>query len=217
MLSIDRAGSLAALLCAATYVFGFAYLLAVLMPGGFDPAGTDAVETLASLTAAAGGVRLWYFVIYIVNALALAVLATAIAERITRASPGFGRLTFAFGIVWTTLILGAGMVMSVGLARVLPMAEAGDPAALLLWQVVELVENGLGGGNELAGGAWALAIGFATIRTGALPRLFGWVSVVIGLAGFSTLIAPIAEIGGSIFGLGYILWFVWVGVALLRR
>ncbi|WP_018302573.1 DUF4386 family protein [Wenxinia marina] len=216
MTDLHRAGGLAALVCAATYIFGFAFLFAVLLPAGFGIDGAEAEATLAAIAGARGAVTLWYFVIYVVNALALAILAAALAERIAIASPALGRLTFGFGIVWTVLVLGAGMVMNVGLGRVLPLHEAGDPAALELWRVVDLVENGLGGGNEIAGGAWALALGIAGLVTGRLPKALCWGGLVIGASGLLTVLPGIGEVPGAVFGLGYIVWFLGAGVVLLR-
>ncbi|HKL70166.1 hypothetical protein [Salibaculum sp.] len=215
-MTIDRIGAVAAIICGATYVFGFAFLLAVLVPGGFEPGGGEAAETLAAIAANRTGVTLWYFVIYIVNALFLAALAAALAERIGRASPGLGRLTLAFGLMWSTLVLGAGMVMNVGLSRVLPLVDAGDAGAMPLWRVVELIENGLGGGNEIAGGAWALVLALTGLATATLPRLLCWFGLVIGVAGLLTALPILSETVGAVFGLGYIVWFFWVGGVLFR-
>ncbi len=214
---MQRTGGIAALICGATYVFGFALLLAVLLPAGFGVGGQSPADSLAVVAENRTLVQLWYFVIYIVNAVFLAILASALAGRIAVTHDSFGRLTLTFGTIWATLVLGAGMVMNVGLSRVLPAYDADPAAALPLWEVVDLVENGLGGGNEIAGGVWVLTLGIAGLLSGALPRLLSILSLVIGAAGLSTVIAPLAEIGGSIFGLGFILWFFWTGALLLMR
>ncbi len=218
MRDLRRLGAAAALVCGATYVFGFAVLVGVLLPAGFGAEGADAEAALAVVADNRGMVRLWYVVIYIVNAVALAVLVAALAERIAAAGQGaLGRLTRTFGTVWATLVLGAGMVMNVGLSQALPLWDAGDPDAVLLWQVADLVENGLGGGNEIAGGAWALALGIAGLASGALSRPLSVLSVVVGGAGLATLLPGAAGAGGAVFGLGFILWFFWTGAELALR
>ena len=214
---MQRTGGIAALICGATYVFGFALLLAVLLPAGFGVGGQSPAESLSAVAENRVLVQLWYFVIYIVNAIFLAVLASALAGRIAVTHASLGRLTLTFGTIWATLVLGAGMVMNVGLSRVLPAYDTDPAAALPLWEVVDLVENGLGGGNEIAGGVWVLTLGIAGLVSGALPRVLSILSLVIGVAGLSTVIAPLAEVGGSIFGLGFILWFFWTGAVLLIR
>jgi len=40
--------------------------------------------------------------------------------------------------------------------------------------------------------------------------------VKIGLAGILTVVPPLGEMGGISFGLGFILWFVWASIDLLR-
>ncbi len=215
MTDLSKFGGIAAWVCGATYVFGFALLVGLLLPAGF---GADDIDAEAALTAVADNrslVGLWYFVIYVVNAVFLAFVAVALSEHFRLSGAvGLSRLSLATGTIWATLVLGAGMVMNVGLGRVLPLYDAGSPDALLLWQVVVLVDNGLGGGNDIAGGVWAVVAGIAGLRTGALSRALSILSLVIGISGLLTVIPGLADIFGSIFGLGFIVWFFWVGAAL---
>lgn len=217
MTDIDRFGGAAALVCGLTYVFGFTLLVGLLMPAGFGADGMGADAALAAVADNRGLVQLWYFVIYVVNAVFLVIVAVALAELFRRfGAEGLGRLSLATGTIWATLVLGAGMVMNVGLGRVLPLYDAGSPDALILWQVVDLVENGLGGGNEIAGGVWAIVAGLAGLKTAALSRPLSILSLIIGVSGLLTVIPGLAEIFGSIFGLGFIGWFFWIGFALYR-
>ncbi|AHM05921.1 hypothetical protein roselon_03682 [Roseibacterium elongatum DSM 19469] len=60
--------------------------------------------------------------------------------------PDAAALTGAIGLIWATLVLGAGMIANVAVERTL--AVAADPeAAAALWQTLHAVELGLGGGN----------------------------------------------------------------------
>jgi hypothetical protein len=215
-MSIARLGGFAALVCAATYIFGFTFLLTALSGSGLADGDVEAGRMVAYLADNAAMTRLWYFVIYVVNAVFLAVLTVALAERIGAHSGAAGRLVLSFGLIWATLVLGAGMAMSVGIPRVVALYGTDPKEALGLWRIAEMIEAALGGGNEIAGGVWALAIGFAVLSTGAMGRAFAVVSIAIGAAGLLTVLPPLAEIAGSAFGLGYIAWFVWAGVVLLR-
>ena len=132
-----------------------------------------------------------------------------------RPRPGLAEISRSFGLIWATLVIGAGMMANVGLAKVLGLYANDPAAAAALWEIVELVENGIGGGNEVVGGAWAVAIGLAALA-GALPRVFGVFSMIVGIAGLLTVLPPLSEVGGAIFGLGYIAWFIWVGIILIR-
>lgn len=210
-MTMDRWGSVAALLAAATYLVGFA-LLVTLIPS-FNTADPSAmVDFLAQNH---GLMFAWNLTIYVVNAIALVVLAVALSERFRAHSPGLAQLALAFGVLWATLVLGAGMVANVGLAEVVRLHATSPEQAGELWHIVHLIENGLGGGNEIAGGVWALVLGLAGIVTTRLPRLLSGFGLIIGLAGVLTVVPSFSEIGGALFGLGYIAWFIWAGIALL--
>ena len=71
-MTLQRTGGLAALVCAATYLFGFAFLVTVLAPLGFGTGDTDASTVVAFIDAQPGLMIVWNTVIYILNAFALA-------------------------------------------------------------------------------------------------------------------------------------------------
>lgn len=216
MREMKRFGAAAALICALTYVYGFALMLTVLAPSGIGAEQSDPAVTAALFAAHHALVSSWYLAIYVVNGLALAVLAVALWDRFRPYMPGLAQAALTIGALWATLVVGAGMVANVGIAAVVDIHAADPAGAAQLWRVVEVIENGLGGGNEIAGGVWALLIGAAVLKTGLMGRAFGWASLAIGTAGLSTVLPTLAPVTGAVFGLGYIVWFAWVGVALLR-
>lgn len=80
------------------------------------------------------------------SALAFVVLVVALQRQISPVMPDAAALTGAIGLIWATLVLGAGMIANVAVERTL--AVAADPeAAAALWQTLHAVELGLGGGN----------------------------------------------------------------------
>jgi hypothetical protein len=216
MRDLKRFGAAAALLCALTYVYGFALMLTVLAPSGIGTEHPDPATTATFFAAHHGLVSSWYLAIYVVNGLALAVLAVALWDRFRPYLPGLAQVALTIGALWATLVVGAGMVANVGIATVVELHSTDPAEAARLWRVVEMVENGLGGGNEIAGGVWAVLIGVAVLKTGLMARAFGWLSLAIGAAGLSTVLPALAPVTGAVFGLGYIAWFAWAGVALLR-
>lgn len=157
----------------------------------------------------------WNTVIYVVNALALIVLVTALRQGIAVARPDAAALTGAIGLIWATLVLGAGMIANVAVERT--HALAADPeAAASLWLTLHAVELGLGGGNEIAGGAWILAVSVAALACGLFGRVTAGIGALSGMAGLLTILPPLGEVSGAVIGLGAIVWFVAGGVALLR-
>lgn len=210
-------GAAAALLDAATYIFGFVLLVTALAGSGYGSDGAEPEAVVAFLVGHEGLMILWNLTIYVVNGLALALLAVALHARFRLVIPGLAQSALTFGALWATLVVGAGMVANVGLSASVDL-YATDPAeAVRMWEILHLVENGFGGGNEIAGGIWALIVGAAALRSGLLPKGLGAFSLVIGLAGLATVIPTLRDNAGALFGLGYIVWFVWVGLVLARR
>ncbi len=85
-----------------------------------------------------------------------------------------------------------------------------------MWSALDSVQNGLGGGNEIAGGVWVLLVSWAALRTAVLPRALNYLGLTAGAAGLITVI-PALEAVGAVFGIGLIIWFAWVGVVLLKE
>ena len=214
-MTLRKAGGLAALTCAASYVFGFALLVTVLAPLGFGTNKIDSAAVAAFIAERPGVLIAWNTVIYVVNALALVVLVVTLRQQIARSRPDAAAVTGAIGLVWATLVLGAGMIANVAVERT--HALAADPlAAASLWQTLHAVELGLGGGNEIAGGAWLLAVSLAARASGILGRVTTGIGAFSGFAGLATILPPLGEIAGAVFGLGAIAWFVAAGLVLLR-
>lgn len=214
-MSLRFAGGLAALTCAATYLVGFALLTTVLAPLGYGTDSIDAMAVARFIAEQPGLLIIWNSTIYIANALALIVLCVALRQEIGRASPDAAALTGAFGLVWAMLVLAAGMIANVAIERT--HALAADPeAAAALWKILQAVELGLGGGNEIAGGVWILAVGLAGHRSGMFGPVLATIATVTGLAGLVTLVPQAGEIAGAVFGLGAMIWFVGMSATLLR-
>ena len=216
MSTLQKWGVLSAFMGAATYIFGFALLATMLAPSGYGMDDADPAKIVAFIVDNQGLMSLWNLAIYVVNGAFLVVLAIVFADRFKPHAPALAQASMTFGAIWATLIIGAGMVANVGNAAVATRYGANPQDAVLMWEIFYNVEIGLGGGNEIVGGIWALVLGTAMLKTGLMPRLLAWFSLVIGVAGLSTIIPFAGDVGGAVFGLGYILWFIWVGVSFLR-
>ena len=215
MTGYRTAGAIGGLVCAATYLFGIAIMVAVLVPAGFDTPLSTSEELLAFLNAQQLTLSIWYLVIYVLNAVALAALVIALRALLHPHAPVLSDLSLGFGLIWATLVMGAGMIANVGLAETLSHTGSSEQAAQL-WRMITTIENGLGGGNEIAGSVWVITVGLAAWGSGILPRFLSTFGFVIGGCGLLTILPPL-EAFGMVFGLGFILWFAWVGVVLIRR
>ncbi len=215
-MTLTRIGGIAALTCAATYLFGFALLLTILAPLGFGTGDIDIAAVVAFIHERPGVMILWNTTIYIVNALALTVLVVALARWLARHTPDWAAVAQALGLIWATLVLGAGMLANVAVERAALLYPTNPATAAEVWTTLHAVELGLGGGNEIAGGAWITIVSLAGLAARALGRITIGLGLLSGLCGLLTLFPPLGDTAGAVFGLGAIAWFIAVGVALLR-
>lgn len=214
-MTLARTGGLAALTCAATYLFGFALLVTLLAPLGYGTKDIDPAAVVAFDAARPGILTAWNTVIYVVNALALVVLVVALSERLTSKTPGWAAVTRGLGLVWATLILGAGMIANVALERAAHLSSSDPAAAVELWTTLHAVELGLGGGNEIAGGVWIGCVSLAGLIGRSHARPVAYLGLVTGLGGLATVIPAFGDVAGAVFGLGAIAWFLGIGAVLV--
>ena len=115
-----------------------------------------------------------------------------------------------------TPLIASGMVANAGIAPAVAL-YAHDPAqAALAWQGIETVASGLGNGNgEILGGLWVLLVSLAALRTGGLPKGLNILGLLVGAVGIVSLIPGLTDLVGA-FGLGQVIWFVWLAIVLLR-
>ena len=84
-----------------------------------------------------------------------------------------------------------------------------------VWLAIDSVFGGLGGGNEILGGIWMLLISWAALRAKGLPRALNYLGVVVGVAGVLSAFPGLRD-AGMVFGVTQIVWFVWLGIVMLR-
>lgn len=209
----QRVGGVASLVAAGTFVFGFALfgtVLADYTADDLDPAGS--VEFVVDHQ---GPLFVWHVVIFVLFGIALIPVALAWLDRLRPEAAVIATPAAALGIIWSTLVIAAGMIANLGIGAIADLHEVEPASAEPVWSTLEVVQDGLGGGNEIVGGLWVLLIGCAAWRTASLPRGASILAVVAGGAGILTVI-PALEAFGAVFGLGLIVWFTWSGIVLLR-
>jgi hypothetical protein len=123
----------------------------------------------------------------------------------------------ALGLIWATLVLGAGMTANVAVERAAYFAMTDMETAVRLWEVLHAVELGLGGGNEIAGGVWIGLVSIAALRGDSLGKITIGLGLLTGACGLLTLVPALGDTAGVVFGLGAIAWFIAAGFNLLLR
>lgn len=211
-----RAGGIAALIAATTFVVGFWLYFSLLIPARYGSASVEAAKHAAFLVENQAIMYAWNLVIYVAFGMVLVVLALALNERLKASSPATMQVATAFGIIWAALAIASGMVANIGTDVVVGLHGKDPSQAGSVWQSLNFVVNGLGGGNEIVGGLWVLLVSWVALRAGGLPKALSYLGAVAGIAGLLTAIPALKELG-SAFGLGLILWFIWLGIVLLRE
>ena len=213
MKNLQKMGGIAALYMAAAYVLGFV---------GFKLAAdyssvVDLVEKVAFLVDNQAIMYILHLLVFVVWGVFLVVLVLALYERLKAGSRSMAQTAAAFGLIWATLVIASGMVFNIGMDAVVDLYGQDPAQAATVWLAIESVVNGIGGEFELLGSLWILLISWAALRAGGLPRALNYLGLVVSVAGLLTVVPALAELGlGYVFGLGSIVWFVWLGIVMLR-
>lgn len=152
---------------------------------------------------------------YVLFGILLAVLVLAIHQKLRAQSPVLSSLAAVFGYIWVGLVMASGMIANIALTTVTNLGVEDPEGALLIWKSVGIVSEGLGGGNEIVGGLWLILLSVAALRGKVFSKVVHVLGIVVGTAGVLT-IYPL-EVFTEIFGLGQIVWFLWIGILMIRR
>ncbi len=214
MFNLQKAGGIAALFEALAYVVGFGVMATLLNPGNTE--GWGSAQKLAFVLERKALFHTWTIFIYVAFGIALVILAVALHERLRDRAHDLMKIATPFGLIWAGLVIASGMVASVGLETVAAIHARDAAQATSTWVVIDAIQNGLGGGVELVGGVWVLLISAASFQSSAFPKGLGYLGIVVGLAGVLTVVPMLKDLA-MVFGISQILWFAWIGIAMLRR
>jgi hypothetical protein len=212
-MTLQKMGGVSALIEALTFLFGIVLAVTLLAP--YTGGNLDPVQEVGFLADNQAILYLWNQIIYVVFGVFLVVLSLALHERLKDGSPALAQTATAFGLIWAGLVIASGMVFNIGLKNAVELYSTDPALAASVWLPVTVIQDGLGGGNEIVGGVWVLLLSWAALRTGGLPRALNYLGVVISVVGIITIIPPLTELG-AVFGLGSIIWFAWAGIVMLR-
>jgi hypothetical protein len=205
----------AAIAAAATFVVGFWLYFTLLIPAKYGVLSIDPIQHVAFLIEHKTTMSLWNLVIYVAFGMVLTIVVLALQRRLQARAPALIRTATAFGLIWAGLVIASGMVANIGADVVTRLYETDPTRAAQTWLAMLMIVNGLGGGNEIVGGLWLLLASVAGLRAGGLPWALNLFGAVISAAGLLTTIPPLQDLGAA-FGLGLIVWFLWLGVVLIR-
>ena len=148
----------------------------------------------------------------------LIFLSLALYERLKAGSPALAQAVTTFGLIWAVLVIVIGTLSINNLSTVVKLYGENPAQAATVWLTLDSVETGLGagGGETIVNALWLLLLSWVALRARELPRVLNYLGVVIGVAGILSVV--LASLGlSAVYGLGLIIWFVWLGIVMLRR
>jgi len=212
MKSLQKMGGIAALYEAAAYIVGMiGFLTVVDVTSVADP-----VQKVALMADNLAFLYILHLIVYVVWGIFMIVLALALYERLKAGSPAIMQIATVIGIFWGCVIIISGMIHNVGMQNVVDLYGVDPTQAGTVWLMIDSVLGGLAGSNEVIGGIWILLVSWTALRTGELSRVLNYIGIVVGVAGIISIVPALAELFIYIFALGQIVWFIWLGIMLLR-
>ena len=212
MKTLQKSGGIAALYMAISHLIGIVIFLVILDYLSI----TDPAQKLAMNIEKQTVIFSTNLLMYVFFGFALTVLSLSLYDRMKSGAPALIQVGTAIGIIWAGSLIASGMIANAGLATVIALYAKDTAQAVLTFQGIETVANGLGNANgEILGGMWTLLVSIAALRAGGLPKGLNILGLFVGAVGIITIMPALTDLTG-IFGLGQIIWFVWLGGTLLR-
>lgn len=213
MKTLQKMGGFAALLMAAAYVAMMLIFVVVLDYATI----TDPAQKMALLVEQSNMFFLSNLFGYVLFGVLLVVLCLALYDRLKGASNGMVQVAVVVGIIWAGSLVASGMVANAAFAPTIAL-YASDPAlAANNWSLIESISGGLGNANgEILGGILTFLISLAGLKSGKLPKVLNILGLLTGLVGIVSL-APMLNNLAMLFGVLQIVWFIWLGIVLLRK
>ena len=213
MKNLQKIGGFAALYSAAALLFAMVgYLLIV---GTLDV--VDPVEKVAQLVDNQAFLYILNLIAYVIWGIAMVVLTLALYERLKAGSPAIMQIATAIGLIWACIVIASGQVSNMGMDTVVDLYSKDPTQAGTIWMAVDSVASGLSSaGGEILGGTWMLLVSWAALRGRGLSRALNYFGVLVGAVGLFSAIPVIGVPGTVIFGLGKMVWSLWLGIVMLR-
>jgi hypothetical protein len=213
MNKLQKMGRAAALYQAAAYLLGIIFFLFIIDYAGI----VDPARKVKLIVDNQTGMYFIHLFMYVFFGFSLVILVLALNERLKTAAPVLMQITTAIGLIWAGMVIASGMVFlaEIGLVADLNANDPTQAASFLL--IIDTLSNALGGGTgEILGGLWTLLTSWAALRSGMFPRALNYLGLAIGGVGILSILPPLNDLTG-LFGISQVVWFVWLGLILLRK
>lgn len=213
MKNLQKVGGISALICAGTYILALGLLTTVLTPmaNGSLPFDQFVAFFLPHQTL----IFVWHFSMYLVNGTFLTLLTLVLYQQLKTGTPALALVAACFGLLWTGMVFASGFITLYGWEVIARLSTTDPTQAALLRLVVDTITIGIDHSDRFLGSLWVLLTSWAALRTGLLSRPLSFLGLVIGSAGIVSSVAPALNALGYAFGVGVMVWWIWLGIMLL--
>jgi len=213
MKNLQKMGGIAALYEAAALLIAMAgYLLILDTLSDVDP-----VEKVALLVDNQTFLYILNLMVYVIWGLVMVVLSLALYQRLKAGSPAMALTATVIGLIWATVLIAYGMISNYGMGIVVDLYSTDPAQAGTVWLAIDSVAQGLGGASgEILGGPWVLLVSWAALRAGEFPKALNYLGLVLGVVGILSTIPALFLMLALVFGMGKIVWLIWLGIVMLR-
>lgn len=213
MKNLQKMGGFAALYSGAALLVAMVGFLVVVDILGV----TDPLQKVAQLVENQAFLYFLNLISYVFWGIILVVLVLALNERLKADSPAMMQIATAIGLIWAGIVIASGQVTNLGMGIVVDLYGTDPAQASTVWMAIDSVAQGLGSaGGEILGGTWVLLVSWAALKAGKLSRVLNYFGVVVGVGGLLSAVPALFGVFGIIFGLGKIVWSIWLGIVMLR-
>ena len=215
MKNFQKAGGVSAIIAAATYLLAMGLVVSMLKPMADSTLGFQ--EYMAFLMANRLLVFLWHFSMYLINGFCLVVLVLALHERLKNSSPRLAKIGSALGFIWTAFVFLSGVITNYGTEALIALYGKDQGQAASLRNALDTITIGIDSSDKFLGCLWVGLVSLAAFKNRAFPKTFNVFGLAISAAGLIGTMIPALVSVSYVFGIGAILWWLAVGVYMLRK
>lgn len=214
MKNLQKIGGIAALIAAATYLVAIGLALSLLAP--MLDSALNFGQFMTFLMGNQTLIFIWHLTMYMVNGVFLVILALALHERLKAGAPDLAKAATVFGLIWAVFVFASGLITNYGLNVIMDLYGKDPAQAATVKIVLDMITTALDSSDRLLGCLWVLLVSWAALRARGLPKALNIFGLLLGGAGLMSTAAPVLKELGLTFGFGIIVWWVWLGIFMLR-
>lgn len=216
--SIQNEGQLRKLAGAAFIAMALCYITLFAIYGAVLSTPTEATTAgkIAYLVENKVLFNFTYVLGYVVFACLLCFCVYATTNLYQYASKATMTMASLFGYFWVVVLLCTGMIGITSTELLATYSNSNPAAAEVIYFGRILMTESLGGGIEFIGGVWLVLLAIVSFRHKLFSKALTVFTLVKGVIGLITVICA-DTILRDLFGITGIVWFIWMGIALIKK